>query len=862
MDDSGLVRKAMAGDRKAFVRLVERYQAMTSAITLSILREATCSEDAAQDAFITAWKKLATLREPAQFRPWLAAIARNRALEKLRKRRVELPLEEEQFSAESAPGPDEILSHRDDLEFALRVIDSLPEKYRTPLILFYREDQSIKLVAESLGLSEDTVKQRLHRGRKALRENVEKSFASALLRSAPTTVFTASVAASLTALAPPAATAAAVSSQSLATSGTSAASTTTAMITSTKLSFLTAAFAGLACIPVGYGLGHVFQNNEPPPLAQNSQITTQSSESSLRSQTPPPSEVVDEWKRLCKQLGTGPEGMLTIYEHLQTLEEGFMRSALLATLLTEWAEVDPEGGFKYLKGFKKRDERSRLMQEWIRKDPYAAVAGVRKLGGKRWGDELDEHALVLAHRAPELLIENLADIPNYDSQVVAAYRLVAESHFLAFRDAALVLHEKGSSQPAMRVALEAWGEQAGPEAFSWACENLKEGEPRLLSLALVGWATTNPAKALQELPSFIQEIPLVNSSNHGSEITNAVVQAAAKADLDATLSWLASGQNVPTNIDDILWFQVAEKALSQNPSEFLDKLQTFELLEKFAPSVIKYTKLVSLESTKWPEIADWIEKNPQESSELGLINFLAVTLAASEPESLFKFVENLKDPESQAQAVKHAAKRLLGNSSLINAEHYALLHPEWSSEFYMAAFLNLFEPNGPNENPYPSSLWLDASEQISSGDLKSILPKIIRHSMSEDAQGTWEWFDQLPDERISGEEKVEVFGKGLEYFSHKNVHVAWEFLTNMNPGPYRDRGVQSLVSILFFQERPMENVWTALDFIQDNEVRSNTLTQLLEQDKNSRLLDSLETLTISEEEKEFYREILTSTKAQ
>ena len=79
----------------------------------------------------------------------------------------------------------------------------MPEKYRTPLVLFYREDQSVAAVAEALGLSKDATKQRLKRGRDELRDQVESTLGrKTLRRTAPTAVFTVSVATAISALTP------------------------------------------------------------------------------------------------------------------------------------------------------------------------------------------------------------------------------------------------------------------------------------------------------------------------------------------------------------------------------------------------------------------------------------------------------------------------------------------------------------------------------------------------------------------------------------------------------------------------------------------------------------------------------------
>ncbi|HET8645511.1 MAG TPA: sigma factor, partial [Vicinamibacteria bacterium] len=76
-DDSDLVASARAGDRGAFARIVERYQALVCAIAYSGTGDVGLSQDIAQDTFLAAWKGLHTLSEPERLRAWLAGIARN-----------------------------------------------------------------------------------------------------------------------------------------------------------------------------------------------------------------------------------------------------------------------------------------------------------------------------------------------------------------------------------------------------------------------------------------------------------------------------------------------------------------------------------------------------------------------------------------------------------------------------------------------------------------------------------------------------------------------------------------------------------------------------------------------------------------
>jgi RNA polymerase sigma factor (sigma-70 family) len=108
---------------------------------------------------------------------------------------------DEWVSPEPLP-PDQVIS---DEEKAIlwRSLERIPEICREPLVLFYREHQSIEAVAQDLGLSEDAVKQRLSRGRKLLQEQFLAFVAGALKQNSPGKVFTLGVMAALSASSPP-----------------------------------------------------------------------------------------------------------------------------------------------------------------------------------------------------------------------------------------------------------------------------------------------------------------------------------------------------------------------------------------------------------------------------------------------------------------------------------------------------------------------------------------------------------------------------------------------------------------------------------------------------------------------------------
>jgi RNA polymerase sigma factor (sigma-70 family) len=202
VNDAELVAHSLRGDRDAFGQIVARYQALVCSLAYSSSGSLTESEDLAQETFTTAWKNLPGLREPAKLRSWLCIIVRNLSHRTRRDQNHEPAHEAEPMETLDklpAPGPhplDQAIS-REEEGILWRSLERIPETYREPLILFYRQHESVEQVALALELSADTVRQRLVRGRKLLQEEVLAFVEGALGKTSPGPLFTQGVLAAL-----------------------------------------------------------------------------------------------------------------------------------------------------------------------------------------------------------------------------------------------------------------------------------------------------------------------------------------------------------------------------------------------------------------------------------------------------------------------------------------------------------------------------------------------------------------------------------------------------------------------------------------------------------------------------------------
>jgi RNA polymerase sigma-70 factor, ECF subfamily len=174
-EEAALARRAQSGDQAAFATLVQRYSGAIFNQAYRMLNDAHEAEDAVQEVFLRAYRNLASFDPERRFVTWLLTIGANHCVDRLRRRRMRwLTLDDVAFwlpSGETGPEGHALLDER---RMAVqRALQRLPENYRGVTVLRYWHDLSYLEIAASLGLSEATVKTRLHRARKMLAEALE-----------------------------------------------------------------------------------------------------------------------------------------------------------------------------------------------------------------------------------------------------------------------------------------------------------------------------------------------------------------------------------------------------------------------------------------------------------------------------------------------------------------------------------------------------------------------------------------------------------------------------------------------------------------------------------------------------------------
>jgi len=166
--DGIVAGRAADGDEDAFGVLVRRYGAMMRASAARILGGVDEADDVVQDAFITAWQQLPGLENPAVVKSWLMRIVSHKAIDRIRARRPQTDIADEDPAASESNAPPRIVEARSELEALSEALSSLPEQQRECWTLREVSGYSYEEIAEELGIPVSTVRGLLARARRFL----------------------------------------------------------------------------------------------------------------------------------------------------------------------------------------------------------------------------------------------------------------------------------------------------------------------------------------------------------------------------------------------------------------------------------------------------------------------------------------------------------------------------------------------------------------------------------------------------------------------------------------------------------------------------------------------------------------------
>ena len=179
-DEQQLIQQAVEGDVDAFGQLVVLYQQPLINLAYRMLGNYQEAEDAAQEAYIRAFRNLHSYDTRRSFKTWLFSITSNHCIDRLRKRRLSyvsidepLPPHPALVSDENTD-PEKSLLDQEQSEYIQNLLSGLSPDYRAAVILRYWFEMSYVEIAEALDTTESAIKSRLFRARQALAESVDQ----------------------------------------------------------------------------------------------------------------------------------------------------------------------------------------------------------------------------------------------------------------------------------------------------------------------------------------------------------------------------------------------------------------------------------------------------------------------------------------------------------------------------------------------------------------------------------------------------------------------------------------------------------------------------------------------------------------
>ncbi|SEC11963.1 sigma-70 family RNA polymerase sigma factor [Terriglobus roseus] len=193
-DEAGMIASILAGETQLYHELIRPYERSVYLMALTYMKNESDAEDVAQEAFLKAYRNLASFRSEARFSTWLISITLNEARSRLRKQatvRVESLDELMDDSSKASPAmlrdwreiPSEAIERGEVRQLLQQAVADLPEIYRRVFLLREVQEFSVIETAEALQISVPSVKVRLHRARMMLQRQLTPELRAATSKS-------------------------------------------------------------------------------------------------------------------------------------------------------------------------------------------------------------------------------------------------------------------------------------------------------------------------------------------------------------------------------------------------------------------------------------------------------------------------------------------------------------------------------------------------------------------------------------------------------------------------------------------------------------------------------------------------------
>jgi len=176
--DMELIEACLSGDQECFTELVNRYKNLVYSIILRMTKDNDEASDLAQDVFLKVYRNLGSYTPQFRFSTWIMRITSNHIIDHHRKKRLEtVSLEAHMtdtgFSGGTVSSPESLYLKQEQTERINKIVASLPDMYKIPVVLYHQEGLSYQEISDRTGEPLSKVKNRIFRGRKLLKGLIE-----------------------------------------------------------------------------------------------------------------------------------------------------------------------------------------------------------------------------------------------------------------------------------------------------------------------------------------------------------------------------------------------------------------------------------------------------------------------------------------------------------------------------------------------------------------------------------------------------------------------------------------------------------------------------------------------------------------
>jgi RNA polymerase sigma factor (sigma-70 family) len=180
LSDIQLIEQTLAGNQSAYADLVKRHQRFVFTLALRFVKTREDAEEVAQDCFIKAYRSLSSFQQQAKFTTWLYTIVYTTAMTALRKKRVDTDSIDDEntfIQLENQTGKYDVnhAENRSRSFYLNQAIAQLLPDDATIITLFYKGEQSLEEIGQTMGIEANTVKVKLFRARQRLKEKLERN---------------------------------------------------------------------------------------------------------------------------------------------------------------------------------------------------------------------------------------------------------------------------------------------------------------------------------------------------------------------------------------------------------------------------------------------------------------------------------------------------------------------------------------------------------------------------------------------------------------------------------------------------------------------------------------------------------------